>query len=247
MSDTDPKAENLIRNIWLGDEFTRCDGNVYGYSNFAHILSQSGGKTDEKATFFQIIEGNFSYNLQVDYTFQHRYRVKSIEAFWRKEIFFAGAMILFFWNVNDIYRAKFMGQRQYLEYAVDPDSGEQTIEITEGTGYGFQWITLSITDEEDQLNNINEGYDDYQSNDMLLTFLCGSLLYTTLCKVLFNACQRGGRDVKVPYDLWTITDIFAAVYTMITFMAIVTKPPVEYLDADTKDYYDYLVSGLIVI
>ena len=106
---------------------------------------------------------------------------------------------------------------------------------------------MSIADEEDQLNNITEGYAEYQSNDMLLTVLCGSLLYTTLCKVLFNACQKGGRDVKVPYDLWTITDIFAAVYTMITFTVIVAKPPVDYLEADSKDYYDYLVSGLIVI
>lgn len=38
MNDSDPKAATLIRNIWHGEEFTKCDGNVYGYSNMTHIL-----------------------------------------------------------------------------------------------------------------------------------------------------------------------------------------------------------------
>ena len=38
MSEDDPKAGNMIRNIWYGEEFTKCDGNMQGYSNMTHIL-----------------------------------------------------------------------------------------------------------------------------------------------------------------------------------------------------------------
>lgn len=38
MSEEDPKAENLIVNMWIGEEMTKCDGNIYGYSNLMHIL-----------------------------------------------------------------------------------------------------------------------------------------------------------------------------------------------------------------
>lgn len=38
MHDSDPKAEDLIMEMWEGKEATRCDGNIFGYSNLAHIL-----------------------------------------------------------------------------------------------------------------------------------------------------------------------------------------------------------------
>ena len=33
MHEDDPKAENLMVEIWQGKEATKCDGNLYGYSN----------------------------------------------------------------------------------------------------------------------------------------------------------------------------------------------------------------------
>lgn len=38
MHENDPKAENLMVKLWHGKEATKCDGNIYGYSNLSHIL-----------------------------------------------------------------------------------------------------------------------------------------------------------------------------------------------------------------
>jgi hypothetical protein len=50
MDEDDPKAENLMLMIWHGKEATRCDGNVYGYSNFCHILATKAKKISGKQT-----------------------------------------------------------------------------------------------------------------------------------------------------------------------------------------------------
>lgn len=39
MHEDDPKAENIMGQIYVGKESTQCDGNIYGYSTFMHILS----------------------------------------------------------------------------------------------------------------------------------------------------------------------------------------------------------------
>ena len=38
MDENDPKAENLMVMIWHGKEATKCDGNIFGYSNLSHII-----------------------------------------------------------------------------------------------------------------------------------------------------------------------------------------------------------------
>jgi hypothetical protein len=40
MSEEDPKAEDLIIDMWMGAETTRCDGNISGYCNLMYILFQ---------------------------------------------------------------------------------------------------------------------------------------------------------------------------------------------------------------
>lgn len=50
MDEEDPKAENLMLMIWHGKEATRCDGNIYGYSNLAHIIMTKAKKISGKKT-----------------------------------------------------------------------------------------------------------------------------------------------------------------------------------------------------
>jgi len=38
MDEEDPKAENLMVMIWHGNDATKCDGNIFGYSNLSHII-----------------------------------------------------------------------------------------------------------------------------------------------------------------------------------------------------------------
>lgn len=61
MDEDDPKAENLLMMIWRGKEAARCDGDVLGYSNFAHLLrtkvKRASGKSS--STLMQIITNYF--------------------------------------------------------------------------------------------------------------------------------------------------------------------------------------------
>jgi hypothetical protein len=88
MHDSDPKAEDLIMEMWEGEEATRCDGNIFGYSNLAHILFKKSKKvTDPNTSYYSIISNYFEVNFKVDYTFQFRYRTKSIEFYFQNELF----------------------------------------------------------------------------------------------------------------------------------------------------------------
>ena len=69
MSEEDPKAGNLIRNIWFGEDFTKCDGNVFGFSNMTHILLSRAKRADAATSFFEIVSQGFEKNFHVDYTF----------------------------------------------------------------------------------------------------------------------------------------------------------------------------------
>lgn len=60
MHDSDPKAEDLIMEMWEGKEATRCDGSVFGYSNLAHILFKKSKKvTDPSTSYFAIVSNYF--------------------------------------------------------------------------------------------------------------------------------------------------------------------------------------------
>lgn len=44
MDEDDPKAENLMVLIWYGKEATKCDGNIFGFSNLSHIIISKAKK-----------------------------------------------------------------------------------------------------------------------------------------------------------------------------------------------------------
>jgi len=70
MDEEDPKAENLMLMIWHGKEATRCDGNIYGYSNLSHILMTKAKKASgKKANIWSMITNYFEPNFKVDYNF----------------------------------------------------------------------------------------------------------------------------------------------------------------------------------
>lgn len=89
MSEEDPKAENIMKQVYIGEEATKCDGSLLGFSNLFHILTSKPKKADDSTRFLEIVKIDFKYNYDVDYTFQHRYRSKSIYIFFLKELFFA--------------------------------------------------------------------------------------------------------------------------------------------------------------
>jgi len=70
MDENDPKAENLMIMIWHGKEATRCDGNIFGYSNLSHIIMTRAKKISGKRfSLSQMITNYFIPNFKVDYSF----------------------------------------------------------------------------------------------------------------------------------------------------------------------------------
>ena len=70
MSEEDPKTENIMNNIFIGEDATKCDGNIYGFSTLLHILSSKpkipkAGDDD----FNKMVTIDYEYKIEVDYTF----------------------------------------------------------------------------------------------------------------------------------------------------------------------------------
>ena len=80
----------------------------------------------------------------------------------------------------------------------------------------------------------------------VISFLCGSLLYTVVLKLLFNACSLPGKDYKVPIDIWTKMDLLSACATMTVFPIVLGTDATGFMDKTTKDLLDYLMIGVIM-
>mgnify|MGYP006099984361 CR=1 FL=1 len=83
-----------MNQIYVGKEGTKCDGNIFGYSYYMHILTSKAGIEDGDRSYCRefwdmIIVGAKHDLVKEDYTFQHKYRSKSIEFFFYKEMFWA--------------------------------------------------------------------------------------------------------------------------------------------------------------
>jgi hypothetical protein len=122
MSEEDPKAGNIMTNIYMGNEATNCDGSIYGFSNFVHILSEESKKVAPDCTFTELVTKDFSYNLNVDYFFQHRYRTRSIESYFYKELFCASIICLLTIIIYFDYMQKFKSNDIYM-YSVLEKNG----------------------------------------------------------------------------------------------------------------------------
>ena len=87
MSTDDPKSTNIINKIFIGGGSINCDGNIYGYSTFMHILSQSPGPTAPDNLYEMITMSYKVQNERIDYAFQHRYRRVSFKYIYNKDFY----------------------------------------------------------------------------------------------------------------------------------------------------------------
>ena len=104
MSEDNPTATNLINNIWKGQENTKCNGTIYGYSCLKHMIGapskqpEKESPTQKASTLFDIIPNHYEgLSDEVDYLFQYKYRMASIETFYIKECLFGIIMFFFLW------------------------------------------------------------------------------------------------------------------------------------------------------
>jgi hypothetical protein len=119
-----------MNKIYRGKEATNCDGNINGFSTFAHILTEDSKKIKDDCTFKELITKDFDANLNVDYSFQHRYRTRSIESFFEKELFFALIICLIAVLIYFDYREKFKSNDIYM-YSTLEANGTITNHVNE--------------------------------------------------------------------------------------------------------------------
>jgi hypothetical protein len=111
LHEDDPKGENLLVKLWHGREASKCDGNIYGYSILTNVVMTSGKKIGQgEGTMWRLVINFFQPNFEQDYTFQYRYRSKSIAFFFLKEFLFALTLLLFFQYINYDYLTLFRGR-----------------------------------------------------------------------------------------------------------------------------------------
>lgn len=71
MDENDPKAENLMNKIWKGNEATRCDGNIFGYSRLSNVTFRSFKRVltsgHQENGLLKIASNSFEPNFKVDY------------------------------------------------------------------------------------------------------------------------------------------------------------------------------------
>lgn len=88
LSSEDPKSQSIMDKIYVGKGAQECDGSIFGYSTFVNILaSKPKTITAEDPRFLDIITMELQIEVQkVDYIFQHKYRSKSIQFFYIKDM-----------------------------------------------------------------------------------------------------------------------------------------------------------------
>ena len=197
MSEDDPKAENLITNIWKGRESAKCDGSMDGYSNLRHIIGAPAQKAEEGSTFFEVVS-NFFDGLadDVDYLFQYKYRMASIETFFLKECLFGAVMLLFLYRVSNDYQVKFKGPLGYVKTEIGPDGIEKST-VTESNGaYDFASVTFTkqLTEDAERIAYYEETMTEFRGHYYSVMFCSISLIYAFFMKLLFKVCQKDRKE-----------------------------------------------------
>eukprot|EP00347_Sterkiella_histriomuscorum_P022855 403336899 len=246
----DPKPENLMIQIWQGREATRCDGNIYGHSNMMHVIWTKAKKTGGKSTFFQLISNFFEVNFTVDYTFQYRYRTRSIAFYFQKEFFFSFVLLILFQLINYDYLSFFRGPSQYLAVQINPDTKEKTTVFAENFDIGASLYDFSsvvfqqddLTDKE-RFDKIAKNQVRYQNWEAYVLLLSCSLLFSLFLKQFFNLFSK----TKIAIDKWTLIDTLNGTMNIAGFIIVISASAVQLNDPVFKNNLDYIMIFVLVL
>lgn len=151
MSEDNPTATNLINNIWKGQENTKCNGTIYGYSCLKHMIGSAPGQVREETTtqsassFLEIITNHYEgLSDEVDYLFQYKYRMASIETFYIKECLFGIIMFFFLWQVSNDYRSDFKAPLNYVAKQVNEDGTEEWVFLDRDSNGMYDFASVEV-------------------------------------------------------------------------------------------------------
>lgn len=211
--------------IWHGKEATKCDGNIYGYSNLAHLIMTSAKKISGKRTsLMQMITNYYEPNFKVDYSYQYRYRSKAVSFFFYKEFFCALAMLVIFQYIN--YKYLILFSDNYLD---TPASST---------------VTKASSSASEKINRIISSIKEYINWNFFALFFSAALMLQLLLKILFNICSK---KKKIAFDKWTIMDTLSAILNILAVELIKNLTPEDFNIPSQKDLVDYFMIIVLCI
>lgn len=82
-----------MNKIFQGEEASNCDGGISGLSTFLYMIRGPGSKKESDDKFIEMIMKGFKPDTHNDYVFQHKYRSRSIQFFYIKDMI-TGLLVL---------------------------------------------------------------------------------------------------------------------------------------------------------
>ena len=163
----------------------------------------------------------------------------------------AAIMVGIYTTINGDYQSMFKGPLVYVESELLPN-GERNIIVTESSGsYDFNTFTPThqITDPVLREEMLAKNLEDFAGYYPMVLFLCGSLCYSVVMKLLFNMTLKAGagKNERVPIDVWTKFDLVSAVATIVGFNILLRMQPIDYMTKDVKDLLDYMMLAVIIL
>ena len=121
----------------------------------------------------------------------------SIETFFIKECLFGAIMLYILYRVSNDYQVQFKGPLNYVAVRVDAD-GKEEVYATEPNGmYDFASVKLykQITEKSARIERYEKVLEDFRGHYTSVMFICISMIYAFLMKLLFRLCQKTRKEL----------------------------------------------------
>lgn len=195
LSVENPMSQNVMSKIFVGEEGSKCDGNIYGYSTFMHILKSKPTRVADR-TFYQMITINFQCEKHnFDYKFQHTYKRLSIQGYFTKDLLFSlvlvfGAVIYPIMQIMNSMRNANLPPRD------DPE----------------------VNFDEEMRKTVREWISSYQ---IIILMTAGSYLFQVPQRILFNLLPRKNTDLPaIPFDQYLRRDMMFSCSVIVVYLVL---------------------------
>lgn len=258
LSEEDTKSENIIQTIYIGKDSKLCDGNMYGFSNCLHILSEEP-KVSKDSDFEGILKSDFNYKLGVDYSFQHRYRKKSIFFFFVKDMIQGFLICLTTMLIYFDYLQKFRGEDVYFRQQPMPDgtlkftvcNDESEAEKCFGNpNYGFEALEIRSDIEAylfDRDNHMKNNFAKFKSWAFYQYGISFVLLLSFIFRQIFNLCRAPGVNRLTFNKQLNIDVVFASAGALVFAYITELKDYKIMLDEEGKNTLDFMVALVLTL
>ena len=195
-----------------------------------HILSEESKKVPVDTSLTDLVMKGFDYNLEVDYSFQHRYRTKSIESYFMKEMFCAFIICILSVVIWFDYLNSFKSNDVYM-YSTLHNNGT----ITSHLNYSFvddgvyDFTKLKVRQQylspEERKEAMETNFVEFTGKYYIWQLAITSVLLLSLVlRMVFNVFKDKDENGKlinnIAVDKYLSIDVFFAGYSILVFQYI---------------------------